>query len=156
GRWDTPRSMEYLLADEPGLELTTDYLRQRVKGLSGLGYLGVSNVARYGSMFRMRRAWGWKDPSNTITLPIWLKLFPHARLIHVVRNGVDIADSLYRRQQNGFAAAQQRYERFKWLIPIIPKQGWFGESPRVMDRRAGFDLWEEYLAYAERFTRPVL
>jgi hypothetical protein len=53
-------------------------------------------------------AWGWKDPRNSITLPVWLKLFPDARVIHIVRNGVDVAESLYRRQQRGFQEAKIR------------------------------------------------
>jgi len=42
--------------------------------------------------------WGWKDPRNSITLPIWLRIFPNARVIHVIRNGIDVAISLYRRE----------------------------------------------------------
>ncbi|MBW1793701.1 MAG: sulfotransferase [Deltaproteobacteria bacterium] len=41
--------------------------------------------------------WGWKDPRTTLTLPLWLKLFPKARIIHVIRNGIDSALSLWRR-----------------------------------------------------------
>ena len=44
------------------------------------------------------RNWGWKDPRNSITLPIWLKIFPNARVIQVIRNGIDVAISLHRRQ----------------------------------------------------------
>ena len=42
--------------------------------------------------------WGWKDPRNTLTLPVWLAIFPDARVIHVVRNGLDVALSLHRRE----------------------------------------------------------
>lgn len=42
--------------------------------------------------------WGWKDPRNSITLPIWLRIFPESRVIHVVRNGIDVAISLHRRE----------------------------------------------------------
>ena len=45
------------------------------------------------------QAWGWKDPRTTLTLPIWLELFPEARVVHVVRNGVDVAASLFRRSR---------------------------------------------------------
>ncbi len=155
GRWDTPSCIEYLLADEPGVELAADYLHQRLALISSLSYLGKENALRYGSVYQIPTAWGWKDPRNTITLPLWLKLFPNALLIHVVRNGIDVADSLYRRQMSGFQAGRERYYILKWLIPLYAKEGWFGESPRVMVRRSGFDLWQEYLTYAERFTAPV-
>ena len=25
--------------------------------------------------------WGWKDPRNSITLPLWLRLYPEAKII---------------------------------------------------------------------------
>jgi hypothetical protein len=44
-------------------------------------------------------AWGWKDPRNTITLPLWLRLFPEARVLHVRRDPEAAARSLHRRAQ---------------------------------------------------------
>ncbi len=41
--------------------------------------------------------WGWKDPRNTLTLPLWLQIFPDAKFIHIVRNGLNVAVSLYQR-----------------------------------------------------------
>jgi len=42
-------------------------------------------------------AWGWKDPRNTFTLPMWLSLFPNAKVIHVTRSCEEVANSLARR-----------------------------------------------------------
>jgi hypothetical protein len=42
--------------------------------------------------------WGWKDPRNTLFLPVWLKIFPEARVIHVLRHPIDAALSLRARQ----------------------------------------------------------
>ncbi len=44
------------------------------------------------------KLWGWKDPRNSLTLPIWLEIFPDAFVINVIRNGVDVAISLHRRE----------------------------------------------------------
>lgn len=155
GRWDTPRAIEYLLDDSQGIELVCDYLRQRLRFPANLEYLGWRNMAHTRTLFQINRAWGWKDPSNTITLPLWLKLFPNARLIHIVRNGIDVASSLERRQREGFQYAQARYEKFKWLVAWRAKAGWFGESPRVMNRIEAFQLWQEYLEYANRHLAPI-
>ncbi|MBU1715633.1 MAG: sulfotransferase [Proteobacteria bacterium] len=43
-------------------------------------------------------AWGFKDPRNTFTLPFWLERFPKAKVIHVIRNAVDVSVSLWRRE----------------------------------------------------------
>lgn len=45
------------------------------------------------------KAWGWKDPRNTFTLPMWLELFPKAKVIFVNRNSDAIALSLQKRNQ---------------------------------------------------------
>lgn len=41
--------------------------------------------------------WGWKDPRSTLTLQAWLRMFPQARVIHVLRSGIDAALSLWKR-----------------------------------------------------------
>jgi hypothetical protein len=43
--------------------------------------------------------WGWKDPRNTFTLPLWVKRFPEARVLHMVRDGRAVAMSLQTRNQ---------------------------------------------------------
>jgi hypothetical protein len=41
--------------------------------------------------------WGWKDPRNTFTLPMWLALFPKAKVLHVVRAAEPVVKSLQTR-----------------------------------------------------------
>jgi hypothetical protein len=43
--------------------------------------------------------WGWKEPRNTFTLPMWLALFPKARVLHVVREREGVVRSLMARNQ---------------------------------------------------------
>ena len=50
-------------------------------------------------------AFGWKDPRNTFTLPIWKQVFPNLRVVHVLRHGVDVAASLARRHAAALRAA---------------------------------------------------
>ena len=38
--------------------------------------------------------WGWKDPRTTLTLPFWKRLVSPMRLVLVVRNPLDVAQSL--------------------------------------------------------------
>jgi hypothetical protein len=48
---------------------------------------------------------GWKDPRNTFTLPVWMHVFPSLRAVHIVRHGVDVAASLARRHAEALRAA---------------------------------------------------
>lgn len=43
--------------------------------------------------------WGWKDPRTCVTLPLFLEIFPRARLLHIVRNEDDVAESLASRSK---------------------------------------------------------
>ena len=50
-----------------------------------------------GAFFAGRReqsVWGWKDPRNSLTLPVWLSVYPNARVLHVLRDGRSVALSL--------------------------------------------------------------
>jgi hypothetical protein len=51
--------------------------------------------------------WGFKDPSTTLTLPVWLELFPGARVLHMVRNGIGSALSLSTRARRTGVGAPQ-------------------------------------------------
>lgn len=54
--------------------------------------------------------WGFKDPRSTFTLGAWLKVFPKAKVIHVVRNGVDVALSLSARNQRPEEVHEKRFD----------------------------------------------
>jgi hypothetical protein len=45
------------------------------------------------------KAWGWKDPRNALTLPVWLSIYPNAKVLHVVRDGRSVALSLAERDE---------------------------------------------------------
>jgi len=80
----------------------------------------------YGS-FDVSLPWGWKDPRNSLTLPVWLAMFPNAKVIHMIRNGIDVALSLARREP-------RRYLHRTDVPRLFP--------PTIMQ---GYRLWEQYL-----------
>lgn len=50
-----------------------------------------------GTRLREGALWGWKDPRTSLTLPLWLSLFPEARVVHVLREPEAAAQSIHRR-----------------------------------------------------------
>jgi len=78
--------------------------------------------------------WAWKDPRTTFTFPIWLRVFPQARFLHVVRNGIDVAISTHRRTH------KQRRNLLKRVLR-------FDYSPLTLDFIYCFHLWEEYISF---------
>ncbi len=77
--WTAPKSEEFIAARR--------------------GY--AERAARKASAFFADRTdqkiWGWKDPRNALTLPVWLSIYPNARVLHVVRDGRAVALSLAER-----------------------------------------------------------
>lgn len=49
--------------------------------------------------FRHGRPWGWKDPRNSVTLPFWRTIFPEMKILVCVRNPLEVALSLGKRNQ---------------------------------------------------------
>ncbi|MGV3719995.1 MAG: sulfotransferase [Actinomycetota bacterium] len=114
-----------------------------------------------------RSVWGWKDPRTSLTLPLWLRLFPHARILHVRRDPATAAASIHRRAL-GEAQATSACDiggsfatRARWMLLHPPaaarwigrKAGWIPSPPTedpCLD--AGFcrNLAETYVAACRR------
>ena len=143
GRWDNPTPLRLLLENPDARRLAVDHLRMVMGSPRVLSFLGPAGYLRHRSLLDLNSAWGWKDPRNTFTLPLWLELFPEARVIHVMRHGVDVAASLRHRQRRGLAAAgsgaRQRLYRF------LPKRAGIVDTLRCADLEGGLDLWGEYV-----------
>jgi hypothetical protein len=53
---------------------------------------------------KLGASWGWKEPRTTLFAPIWLEIFPNARIVHVIRDALAAAESL-RERELSFQAA---------------------------------------------------
>ena len=77
GSWDSPP------IDPAWARARFDALREDARRL----------VARFGG----REPWGWKDPRTSLTAGFWLGVLPELRVVVVVRNPLEVAWSLRRR-----------------------------------------------------------
>ena len=50
--------------------------------------------------FHGHEPWGWKDPRNCLTFLFWKSLFPDMKVVICIRNPLDVAESLKRRNYN--------------------------------------------------------
>lgn len=156
--WDSPTAFQWLLSNDEVLALVHDYLRYRLGHWPVRRYLGMRRyVAGQRPLSRMVGPWGWKDPRNTFTLPIWLRLFPQAKVIHIYRNGVAVAASLRTRDRGGLAAGVRNHHRRleRGLYRWFRKRGGFVYSVRCLDLHGGFSLWREYVNEAFRLLAPL-
>jgi hypothetical protein len=59
-------------------------------------------LARYRALgYDGASPWGFKDPRSCVILPLYLAIFPGARVLHIVRSADDVAASLARRRKRG-------------------------------------------------------
>lgn len=156
--WDRPETVDELFADESVRPALVDYLGGIVRGPASVRFLGPRRWWRYRGLDRMDGPWGWKDPRNTWTLPLWRELFPDARVLHIVRHGVAVAESLRVRREKAVAVRLNRYRRRRSLLlasPLAPKQRGFGDQPRCRTLEGGFSLWEDYVRRARQHVESL-
>jgi hypothetical protein len=140
--WDHPEPIAELIAHRGARALVTDYLDLTLRSPRSISFLG----GRYpfARMPHLPFAWGWKDPRSTFTLPIWLDLFPEAKVVHIYRHAVDVAQSLLRRQESFLATRRARYQRLRFTYWIRSKQVGFTDGLGCASLANGLALWESY------------
>jgi len=100
GAWDYPMPTHHLLQDSDYFLEVKKILHNSLKSRSFAEYSGSKKDWIFNTKSNISRMWGWKDPRNTFTFPIWNSIFPKAKLIYIKRNGVDVASSLLHRTNN--------------------------------------------------------
>jgi hypothetical protein len=99
--WSEPMSAHFMLSEPRVAEQLAASARDALASQFDR-YAGPSGWHRSATELP---SFGWKDPRNTFTLPVWKYVFPHLRVVHVVRHGVDVAASLARRHARALRAA---------------------------------------------------
>jgi hypothetical protein len=147
GDWSRPAPIRKALRDNGWVSRQKTFLRQQLFDRAKIrAFFGHRSWRRFEEGKPL--VWGWKDPRMMLLYPLWASIFPRARYLHIVRNGLDVAVSLHRR-------ATQNQQWWKWISPF------HNPSRRVLSIEACFALWEEYLdAYLEHrdalCDRPLL
>lgn len=151
--WDHPEAMLDLLGDEEATALVLEALRMHLRGPAVIDYIGPINTIRGHRILALSRPWGWKDPRNTFTLPLWTTLFPDSRIVHVVRHGVDVASSLVTREQRLRKRARSVLRSRTRAYALIGRMPRLISSSSCASLEHAFDLWETYVDAATRLAR---
>ena len=136
--WDYPLALLPVLDDTALCDALEAMLTERCASAATRGYLGWWRWLRARSLAGSTQPWGWKDPRNTCTLPLWLRIFPEARVVNVYRNGVDVAASLVERERKRRGRIHNA-----------------ARSSRCLDPHRAFELWAEYVEISLRVTEPL-
>src|SRR3954452_5171970 len=91
GAWDLPPKSNENLSDER-LEPLRMKARLLIEG------------------FQSAPVWGWKDPRNSLTLPFWEELLPDLKTLIMVRNPLEVAYSMGKRNGTSYAFGLRLWE----------------------------------------------
>jgi LPS sulfotransferase NodH len=151
--WDHPEPMLELFTSKHATdarEVAQACAEARIHSPHTLSYLGWPRFLRERRLDRLTFSWGWKDPRNTFTLPLWLECFPDAKLVHVMRHGVDVADSLTRRHRAGVAGGRDSFRARRGRYLLTPYRARFFDTVTCSSLAGSFGVWEQYMSEARR------
>ncbi len=148
GRWDNPTPFnQYFWRNDEVIKWTELYIRNLLASPRCMQFVGARYVL--GGIGGLGMPWGWKDPRNTFTLPVWLRIFPDAKVVSIERNGVDVAQSLRAREIKMLEDAPRFYKKNRMAFFVRLRRSGFAHSPRCLVLEDGFALWEEYTSQAD-------
>lgn len=137
--WDNPYNF-FFKNDELDKLIITG-VKRSLRLVSSYRYWGLINTLKGNSFTHPNQPWGWKDPRTSITLRIWLKIFPDAKIIHIHRNPLDVAKSLQVRELNSDYTFNFK-DHIKEYV-FYPKNI-YQQSARLTNLEEGVKLWIEY------------
>jgi GT2 family glycosyltransferase/glycosyltransferase involved in cell wall biosynthesis len=128
GAWDLPPKTSENLSDE-----RLDQLRMKARLLI--------------EGFHSAQIWGWKDPRNSLTLPFWEDLLPGLKTLIIVRNPLEAAYSMRKRNGTSYAFGLRLWEIYnRRLIETAGKRDrlfthydlFFEKAEKELQRIANF------------------
>jgi Sulfotransferase family len=103
GAWDNPPALLPQAVDDPRVAAVVEPATTALAGL------------------RENERWGFKDPRLCLTAAFWLDLQPDLRFVICVRNPLEVALSLKRRNQNSYSLGLSLWERYyESILDLVP------------------------------------
>ncbi|MDG1553933.1 MAG: sulfotransferase [Candidatus Thalassarchaeaceae archaeon] len=148
--WARPKALEELIDYAPARKQVEEYLRIRIASSSSKKFSG-RNLKN--GLFDMDSKWGWKDPRNGPSLPIWKDIWPEMKIIHVVRHGVDVAASLHSRSLKNWTEDEGRFKKwtkmYKWRSSKSPIR----KGQRAATLTHALEFWAEQMDVEKKVIR---
>ncbi|NNE72104.1 MAG: sulfotransferase [Acidimicrobiales bacterium] len=153
--WISPAGVRSLVDDPVTAGVAVDYFTTACLSPRVAEYLGPIDYLRIRSLTGLARPWGWREVGGAFTIPLWLELFPDARLVHVTRHGVDVANSIHRQTLAARRRTAIDYERQRWRYQFLPRRARQQMTMAVADHERALDLWATYLDEADARLTPL-
>ena len=139
--WDQPNAFSFV--NPEFIDSAAKVLDWRLQSFHRHEYLGKLKSLKYRSVKDLDGTWGWKDPANSITLEAWMRVFPQAKILNIIRNPIDVAASLQAREEKRILKYSNQH-----LTPrerSLEHKPAYGQSYRVLQMEEGINLAMEYM-----------
>lgn len=155
GRWDNPLPVDLILGSPSLKNELLATLKRDMSSFRVFSFLGPKLYWKRRGLLKMDLSWGWKDPRNAFLLPLWLEIFPEARVARIVRNGIDVARSLMvreeRRLTNPVRKDNSLMGRFKRRTSQLGRRPWLlyllESYPRLMEHMTPLSRYNRMRVY---------
>jgi len=161
GSWDYPLPTKYFLENEAIFNEISHLFKEALSSRWFGEYTGSYVQYVLNTDYSFPAHWGWKDPRNIFTLPVWLNIFPQAKIIYIKRNGIDVANSLVVRtntmleKKNSVLTDYNLFSRIKKAIIPFGMTSRVYRSSRCFDLESAYKLWEEYSEEADNLLKKI-
>ncbi len=146
--WDNVYNYQFM--DEFMFEKAIPIVQGELAGKRRKKYLGRSQNSKVKNIGDLDIPWGWKDPRTTITIDVWKRIFPHAKILHIYRNPIDVAQSL--RERELMIREHAKLKFFVKILKFLDYKTVQTLSPRMLHLEEGVKLWEVYVRKALSLT----
>ena len=136
--WDKPESVDSLFSDSRLAKSAESLIRSNLDNFFFKEYFRDHWPLRFSRFTKEYAFWGWKDPRNVFTLPVWMDFFPDARVIHILRNGLDVSASLWLRETTRSEGLEHPHYSF-----------------RCQSQNGCFSLWKRYVVRARHHVNRI-
>ena len=141
-----PAMVSDIDADPEARAAIVEYLRYMVSSPRTAMFMGTGKYLSVRDLRRLNIPWGWKDPANTFTLPVWREVFGDVRVISVIRHPADVISSMRSQHRSSVSTDLQQFRRYRWIFPARPKRSGFASFSRLFESDDSAWIWyEEHL-----------
>ena len=109
--WKNPRNINN---DNKSIDISSEVRNILCSRYSAL-FFGYSYFLQKQNFLTINNNWGFKDPRNIFTYPIWKNIYPNLKSIIIVRHPIDVVNSLLVRSENN-----HQYELVNLLKYFLP------------------------------------
>ncbi|MCX7770388.1 MAG: sulfotransferase [Proteobacteria bacterium] len=143
--WDQPYNMNFV--DDEIIKHLSKVLLRPIRDFRAIEFLGIKYFLKYRDLRKLNIPWGWKDPRTTFTIDIWKDIFKNAKILHIYRNPLDVAESLRKREEKLSANFKMTLSKHIKEIIMKGKIG-YASSFRLRNIKEGILLWKQYIEKA--------